>query len=139
MRNICPEIGDEFMRKTVLIISAAILCAGLCGCANNVETSSKSSGYYFSADNGTVETKQEKIEKAVEKYVKSHAEVNGKYDSISIGDITENSSKEYSASGKYWVLDSYGDKHCYKFSGTVTYLSGEAKVKSTDFTDWRVY
>ena len=125
------------MKRIPVIISAALLCAGLCGCAKTEESSS-SGGYYFSADNGSVETKQDKIEKAVERYVKAMAEIYGSFDSMSIGAITENDSYEYKVTGKYWVVDSFGDRHSYKFSTSVTYIDGEAKV-SSDYTDWNVY
>lgn len=125
------------MKRITAIITAAALCAALCGCAKTEESSS-SGGYYFAADNGSVETKQEKLENAVESYVKTHAAIYGSYDGIRIGSITEDSGHEYSATGKYWVLDSFGDRHCYKFSTTVTYISGEAKV-SSDYTDWNEY
>lgn len=126
------------MKRILAILSAAALCAGLCGCAKTEESSS-SGGYYFAADNGSVETKQEKLEKAVEDYVSSWAApIYGSYDGIRIGGITKNSEYEYSATGKYWVLDSFGDRHCYKFSTTVSYISGEAKV-SSDYTDWNEY
>lgn len=129
---------ENGMKRITAIITAAALCAALCGCAKTEESSS-SGGYYFAADNGAVETKQEKLEKAVESYVRAYAApIYGSYDGIRIGGITEDSGNEYSATGKYWVLDSFGDRHCYKFRTTVRYSSGKASI-SSDYTDWKEY
>lgn len=122
------------------IISAIILCLCLCGCSHNQkEPSSETHSYHFTAGISSVETKQEKIESAVTKYVKSLSSIYGTYDSISIGSVKETGDYEYTVSGKYWVKDDYGDKHRYTFTTKVTYISGEAKISSYDFKDWKEY
>lgn len=122
------------------IVSALVLCLCLCGCSQKQEEpSSETHSYHFTAGITSVETKQEKIESAVTKYVKSHSSIYGNYDSISIASVKETVDYEYTVSGKYWVKDDYGDKHCYKFTTEVSYISGEAKIGSYDFNDWSVY
>lgn len=112
------------MKKVIAVIMAAVLCAGLCGCAKNAKEEV---------------SPEDAIAPHVERFVKSKCRLNEDiydetYDSLYIGDILKNPDGDYDVNGVYSTVDKDGEKRSYAFTMTARYYSdGTVRIDENSF------